>query len=66
MSIANRYRPVDAKPEPKAAAPRPGTPRSGKELISIRLDADVLAAYRSLGKGWQGILNGDLRKIRGI
>lgn len=43
-----------------------GRPLSGKKRVTIRLDADVLAAYRSLGEGWQGILNGDLRKIRGI
>lgn len=41
-----------------------GRPSSGKERVTIRLDADVLASYRSLGPGWQGVLNSDLRKIR--
>ncbi len=33
-----------------------------KEAISIRLDRDVLAYYRSTGKGWQGRVNETLRK----
>ena len=33
-----------------------------KELISIRLDADLAAHFRSSGKGWQTRINDTLRK----
>ena len=33
-----------------------------KESVSIRLDADVLAYYRSTGRGWQSRINAALRQ----
>ena len=33
-----------------------------KEAIKLRLDHDVLAAYRRTGSGWQTRINADLRK----
>jgi uncharacterized protein (DUF4415 family) len=33
-----------------------------KEAVKLRLDHDVLAAYRSIGRGWQTRINADLRK----
>ena len=44
-----------------------GRPQLGdraKRTITIRLDADVVDAYRSLGRGWQTELNADLRRVR--
>jgi uncharacterized protein (DUF4415 family) len=35
-----------------------------KEAVKLRLDADVLAAYRRTGAGWQTRINADLRKAR--
>jgi uncharacterized protein (DUF4415 family) len=35
-----------------------------KQAVKLRLDADVLAAYRSTGAGWQTRINADLRKAR--
>jgi uncharacterized protein (DUF4415 family) len=32
--------------------------------VNLRLDADVLAAYRKTGEGWQARTNADLRKAR--
>jgi uncharacterized protein (DUF4415 family) len=32
-----------------------------KEMISLRVDRDVLAAYRATGAGWQGRMNDALR-----
>lgn len=32
-----------------------------KQLVSLRLDPDVVAAYRSTGPGWQGRINAVLR-----
>ena len=33
-----------------------------KQLVSLRIDNDLLAAYRSLGGGWQTKINETLRK----
>jgi uncharacterized protein (DUF4415 family) len=35
-----------------------------KQAVKLRLDADVLAAYRKTGAGWQTRINEDLRKAR--
>ena len=45
---------------------RPGRPPlpHPKQAVSLRLDADVLAAYRKTGEGWQTRINEDLRKAR--
>jgi uncharacterized protein (DUF4415 family) len=41
-----------------------GRPKSAaaKEQISVRLDADVLAALRAAGPGWQSQINSLLRQ----
>ena len=43
---------------PKRGRPRLANP---KEHVNIRLDADVLRAFKSTGKGWQTRLNNALR-----
>jgi uncharacterized protein (DUF4415 family) len=35
-----------------------------KQAVKLRLDADVLEAYRATGDGWQTRINADLRKAR--
>ncbi|RCK28901.1 BrnA antitoxin family protein [Thalassospira lucentensis] len=35
-----------------------------KERVTIRIDADVLEAYRAEGRGWQTRLNDDLRSLK--
>jgi len=35
-----------------------------KEQIALRLDADVLAWYRSMGSGWQTRMNAVLKAFR--
>ena len=42
---------------------RPPLPNP-KQAVKLRLDADVLAAYRRTGVGWQTRINADLRKAR--
>lgn len=42
---------------------RPPLP-SPKQAVKLRLDADVLEAYRATGDGWQTRINADLRKAR--
>lgn len=45
-----------------------GRPKKGenecKEQIALRIDADVLAWYRSLGAGWQTKMNAVLKAYR--
>jgi uncharacterized protein (DUF4415 family) len=43
---------------------RRGRPKleSPKEAIKLRLDAEILDAYRNTGTGWQTRINADLRK----
>jgi uncharacterized protein (DUF4415 family) len=43
---------------------RPPLGDRAKRAVTIRLDADVIAAYRALGRGWQTRLNADLRRVR--
>ncbi|MBB5046507.1 uncharacterized protein (DUF4415 family) [Rhodopseudomonas rhenobacensis] len=46
---------------------RRGRPPLGdkpKSSVTLRLDVDVLEAYRALGAGWQTQINADLRRVR--
>jgi uncharacterized protein (DUF4415 family) len=42
---------------------RPPLPNS-RPSVTLWLDADVLAAYRKTGDGWQTRINADLRRAR--
>ena len=51
------------KPAKKAAAPaaeRPPLPNS-RELVSLKIDSDVLASFQEDGPGWQDRINDTLR-----
>ena len=53
----------DAKHQAEAVLKRGRPPlEHPKEAIKLRLDHDVLAAYRRTGSGWQTRINADLRK----
>jgi uncharacterized protein (DUF4415 family) len=43
---------------------RPPLGAAAKKAVSLRLDADVLVAYRKTGDGWQSRINADLRRAR--
>lgn len=43
------------KPDPNA-----------KQLLTLRLDPDVIASFRATGEGWQTRMNEALRKAAGI
>jgi uncharacterized protein (DUF4415 family) len=45
-----------------------GRPKSAnpKEVLNIRLDADVVSHFRSSGPGWQTRINAALRKAAGL
>lgn len=62
--------PLDAaealfKPAKKAASPAPERPAvpAGRETVSIRIDADVLAFFQEDGPGWQDRVNAALRGV---
>lgn len=38
-----------------------GRPSSGKIVVSLRLDPDVIAAFRATGPGWQARINEALK-----
>jgi uncharacterized protein (DUF4415 family) len=51
------------KPAKKAAVPvaeRPALPNT-KELVSLKIDSDVLAFFQEDGPGWQDRINDTLR-----
>jgi uncharacterized protein (DUF4415 family) len=39
---------------------------TGKEMVSLRLDRDVLAHFQDDGAGWQDRINAALRKVAGL
>ena len=41
-------------------------PGSTKTQVSLRLDQEVLAAFRAEGPGWQSRMNAALRKAAGV
>jgi uncharacterized protein (DUF4415 family) len=74
-----RYRPTDAlsvaeaafKPAtPTAAAPvrvqRKGDVPVSKELVSIKLDSDLIAHFQEDGPGWQERINDALRRATSL
>jgi len=53
-----RRRPADQAPKPKSGA---GRKPSGKIVVSIRLDPDVVERARATGPGWQARINDILK-----
>ncbi|QND37351.1 hypothetical protein HB771_01890 (plasmid) [Rhizobium leguminosarum bv. viciae] len=49
-----------AKKKPEQAVERPALPNV-KELVSLKIDSDVLAFFRENGAGWQDRINDTLR-----
>jgi uncharacterized protein (DUF4415 family) len=56
-----------ATTKPVEPAPRPKTPSlpGTKEMISLRIDRDVLDYFQEQGPGWQERINAALRKVAG-
>src|SRR6266851_7756451 len=64
--MAARMRPaVEVAPEIVAAYRRRRGPQKAptKQLVSLRLDRDVVAHFRKRGAGWQQRVNEALRKV---
>jgi uncharacterized protein (DUF4415 family) len=49
---------------PEAPPARPSVPNA-KELVSLRIDCDVLEHFQESGPGWQDRINEALRKVAG-
>jgi uncharacterized protein (DUF4415 family) len=47
------------------APPKPATLPGVKELVSLRIDQDVLEHFQEGGPGWQDRINAALRKAAG-
>ena len=58
------FKAVTSKPV-DTPAPRTVTPPTGKELVSLRLDRDVLEHFQADGPGWQDRINAALRGVAG-
>jgi len=41
-----------------------GRPPSGKQVVSLRLDPDIIEAFRATGPGWQARINEALRRAK--
>ena len=77
MDDKKRRRPVSTldaaeavfRPAPPARAPDPVKPAAipgARELVSLRLDQDVLAHFQDDGPGWQDRINQALRQAAGL
>lgn len=56
------------KPAKKVAAPaveRPAIPNT-KELVSLKIDSDILAHFQADGPGWQERVNDTLRAAMNV
>ncbi len=69
-------RPIDSRQAAEAAfkkattkplepAPRQPSLPNAKELVSLRIDRDVLEYFQDAGPGWQDRINEALRKVAG-
>lgn len=54
-----------ATTKPPEAAPKSPSLPGTKELVSLRIDRDVLEHFQEAGPGWQDRINEALRKLAG-
>jgi uncharacterized protein (DUF4415 family) len=52
--------------KPEEPAPKPPSVPGVKELVSLRIDRDVLDHFQEAGPGWQDRINAALRKAAGV
>ena len=58
------FKAATTKPPPELP-PKPTAPPGVKELVSLRIDRDVLDFFQEDGPGWQERINAALRKAAG-
>ena len=59
------FKAVTAK-RPEGPAPAPPSLPGAKEMVSLRVDKDVLEQFQKDGPGWQERMNTALRKAAGL
>jgi uncharacterized protein (DUF4415 family) len=52
-------------PKPLEPPQKPQSPPGAKEMVSLRIDRDVLDHFQADGPGWQERINAALRKAAG-
>jgi len=55
-----------ATTKPAELPPKPPTLPGVKEMVSLRIDRDVLDFFQADGPGWQDRINAALRKAAGL
>src|SRR2546422_199075 len=55
----------EATTKPSEPAPKIPSLPNAKELVSLRIDRDVLEHFQEAGPGWQDRINEALRKVAG-
>jgi uncharacterized protein (DUF4415 family) len=58
------FKAATTKP-PELLPPKPPAIPNAKELVSLRIDRDILAHFQEAGPGWQDRINEALRKLIG-
>jgi uncharacterized protein (DUF4415 family) len=58
------FKPVTAKPAEIPASKKPAVPNA-KEMVSLRIDRDILEHFQEAGPGWQDRINEALRTLVG-
>ena len=58
------FKAATTKPPPELPPKQPALP-GAKELVSLRIDSDVLEFFQTDGPGWQERINAALRKAAG-
>jgi uncharacterized protein (DUF4415 family) len=58
------FKAVTTKPAPAPLPKAPAIP-GAKEMVSLRIDRDVLDFFQESGPGWQDRINAALRKAAG-
>ncbi len=58
------FKAATTKP-PEAIPARPSSLPAAKEMVSLRIDRDVLDLFQADGPGWQDRVNAALRKAAG-
>jgi uncharacterized protein (DUF4415 family) len=58
------FKAATTKPPPELPPKQPALP-GAKELVSLRIDSDVLDFFQADGPGWQERINAALRKAAG-
>jgi uncharacterized protein (DUF4415 family) len=59
------FKAVTAPKPAELPPPKPQSPPGVKEMVSLRLDRDVLDFFQEAGPGWQDRINAALRKAAG-